>query len=245
MRFLRLATVRLLLVLATAAALMAAAACDGADAMKESEPVAPTAVPDAPTPATGETPTGEAPSEIEAAARRLLEQEVGEGIYTLISSEAMDWSDASLGCPKEGYAYAQVITPGYKLVFDLAGASHAVHTNADGSHMVICRDASDPSSDTRTPAANEPTTGEAPSEIEAAARRLLAEEVGEGSYTLISSEAMDWSDASLGCPKEGFGYAQVITPGYKLVFDLAGASQAVHTNADGSHMVVCRDAAAS
>ena len=35
---------------------------------------------------------------------------------------------------------AQVITPGYKLVFDLAGASHAVHTNADGSHMVICPD---------------------------------------------------------------------------------------------------------
>ena len=38
----------------------------------------------------------------------------------------------------EGYAYAQVITPGYKLVFDLAGASHAVHTNLDGTRMVVC-----------------------------------------------------------------------------------------------------------
>lgn len=66
---------------------------------------------------------------------------MGEGDYTLITSEAMDWSDASLGCPQEGYAYAQVITPGHKLVFDLAGASHAVHTNTDGSHMVICPDA--------------------------------------------------------------------------------------------------------
>ncbi len=149
-RLLRLTTVRLLLLLATAAALMVAAACHGADDMKESEPVASPTVPDAAapspdsgTPAADETPTGESPSEIEAAARRLLAEEVGEGDYTLISAEATDWSDASLGCPKEGYAYAQVITPGYKLVFDLAGASHAVHTNADGSHMVICPDAPD------------------------------------------------------------------------------------------------------
>ena len=38
----------------------------------------------------------------------------------------------------EGYAYAQVITPGHKLVFDFEGTSHAVHTNSDGSHMVVC-----------------------------------------------------------------------------------------------------------
>ena len=36
--------------------------------------------------------------------------------------------------------YAQVITPGNKLVFGLAGTSHAVHTNSDGSHMVVCGD---------------------------------------------------------------------------------------------------------
>ncbi|MCY3782156.1 MAG: hypothetical protein OXG79_00010 [Chloroflexi bacterium] len=143
----RLTTIRLLLVLATAAALMVAVACDGADETKAPEPVASPVAPDATapspdsrTPTASETATGEAPSEIEAAARRLLEQEVGVGSYTLISSEAMDWSDTSLGCPQEGYAYAQVITPGYKLLFDLAGAPHAVHTNADGSHMVICPD---------------------------------------------------------------------------------------------------------
>ena len=81
-----------------------------------------------------------APSEIEAGARKLLEDEVGEGDFSLTSSAGMQWSDASLGCPEEGFAYAQVITPGYKLVFDLAGVSYPVHTNADGSHMVICRE---------------------------------------------------------------------------------------------------------
>ncbi len=36
--------------------------------------------------------------------------------------------------------YAQVITPGYKLIFDLGGTSYVVHTNSDGSHVVICGD---------------------------------------------------------------------------------------------------------
>ena len=91
-----------------------------------------------PAPTSNET----VPGGIEAAARKLLadELEVDEGDFTLDSSEGMGWSDASLGCPKEGWTYAQVLTPGYKLIFDLGGTSYAVHTNSDGSHMVICGD---------------------------------------------------------------------------------------------------------
>ena len=63
-----------------------------------------------------------------------------------------------------------------------------------------------------------------PREIETAARKLLADElaVDEGEFRLDSAEGVGWSDASLGCPQEGMMYAQVITPGYKLVFDLDG-----------------------
>ena len=72
------------------------------------------------------------------------------------------------------------------------------------------------------PSANEMVSGE----IEAAARKLLADEleVDAGSFRLGSSESVQWSDASLGCPQEGMMYAQVITPGYKLVFGHAGVS---------------------
>ena len=80
-------------------------------------------------------------------------------------------------------------------------------------------------------------------EVETAARKLLADEVGVGerAFILDSSVKVEWSDASLGCPQEGQGYAQVITPGYRLVFDLAGTPYAVHSNADGTNMVVCGD----
>ena len=114
----------------------------------------------------------------------------------------------------------------------------------------------DPQSDTPAPSATEsrapaaqlntpaPTPNEtAAGEIETAARKLLAEEleVNEDDFRLDSSEPVGWSDASLGCPMPGFMYAQVLTPGHKLIFDLAGTSYAVHTNHDGTHAVVCHD----
>lgn len=82
-----------------------------------------------------------------------------------------------------------------------------------------------------------------PTEIATAARELLADEtnVNEDNLTLISSESMSWSDASLGCPQEGMAYAQVVTPGYKLVFAVRDTSYAVHTNADGSSLVLCNN----
>ena len=137
-----------LIALAAAIVLMAAGGCGGNDeerAAQEAATAAPATESGAPafpldtqSPPANETVSGE----IETAARKLLadELDVDEGDFRFDSSEGVGWSDASLGCPREGYAYAQVITPGYKLVFDLAGTSYAVHTNSDGSHMVTCGD---------------------------------------------------------------------------------------------------------
>jgi hypothetical protein len=75
---------------------------------------------------------------IEAAARELLAAEVGEGEFNLQFAEVVQWPDASPGCPEEGSAFAQVITPGHKLVFNLDGTAYAVHSDADGTHMLIC-----------------------------------------------------------------------------------------------------------
>ena len=139
-----------LVALAATVVLMVAAACGSDDAGESGSAqgagaAAPTTELD--TPALPiDTPAAPAndpvPGDIETAARKLLADELGadEGDFRLDSSEGVGWSDASLGCPQEGYAYAQVLTPGYKLVFDHAGTSYAVHTNSDGSHMVICGD---------------------------------------------------------------------------------------------------------
>ncbi len=79
--------------------------------------------------------------DLETAARKLLADELGvdERGLRLDSSEGVGWSDAILECAQEGYTYAQVIIPVYKLVFGFGGTSYAVHTNSDGSHIVFCR----------------------------------------------------------------------------------------------------------
>ena len=126
-----------------AAIALAVAGCSGNDdqngpAAPATEPGTPAPQLNTPAPSSGET----VPAGVEAAARKLLadELEADEGDFSLDSSEGMGWSDASLGCPQEGMSYAQVITPGYRLVFGHAGTSYAVHTNSDGSHMVVCGD---------------------------------------------------------------------------------------------------------
>ena len=63
---------------------------------------------------------------------------VGANELTLVRSNTTDWPDASLGCPKSGKAYAQVITPGYEITFEHEGSSYAVRSNSDASHMISC-----------------------------------------------------------------------------------------------------------
>ncbi len=55
----------------------------------------------------------------------------------LASIEAVDWNDASLGCPQEGFMYAQVITPGYLIVLEAQGQLYEYHTD-QAANVVLC-----------------------------------------------------------------------------------------------------------
>jgi len=57
----------------------------------------------------------------------------------LVSIEAVEWSDSSLGCPQEGFMYAQVITPGYLLLFEVDGVQYKYHTDTM-KNVVLCKD---------------------------------------------------------------------------------------------------------
>ena len=63
---------------------------------------------------------------------------VGANELTLVRSNATEWPDASLGCPKPGMMYVQAITPGYEITFEHQGANYAVHSNSDASQMTSC-----------------------------------------------------------------------------------------------------------
>ncbi len=75
----------------------------------------------------------------------------------------------------------------------------------------------------------------------AAATTDLAERTGlsPNQIRLVSMEARDWNDTSLGCPQEGFMYAQVITPGYLIILEAQGQQYEYHTN-QTDNVVLCQ-----
>jgi hypothetical protein len=76
---------------------------------------------------------------VTAAKARLAEElDVASNEIEVTAIETMEWSDASLGCPKPGQAYAQVITPGYRMILEVHGESYEAHTDKEGRGAVIC-----------------------------------------------------------------------------------------------------------
>lgn len=51
----------------------------------------------------------------------------------VVSTEAVEWPDSCLGISMEGVACAQVITPGFRIVLDVAGRQVEYRTNEDGT----------------------------------------------------------------------------------------------------------------
>ena len=85
----------------------------------------------------GSTPDGGARS-VEQAKEDLARREgLGEDDIELVAVEAVDWPDTSLGCPEPDRMYAQVITPGYRIVLSCAGKRYQYHSDR-GSRVVYC-----------------------------------------------------------------------------------------------------------
>lgn len=61
----------------------------------------------------------------------------------LIEATSVVWPDSSLGCPQEGMAYAQVLTPGYLILVEYAGNIFEYHTSSR-THIVTCENPSPP-----------------------------------------------------------------------------------------------------
>jgi hypothetical protein len=53
--------------------------------------------------------------------------------------EAHQWGDSSLGCPRPGVQYSQVVTDGYLIVVTAAGKTLEYHSDARG-RVVLCQE---------------------------------------------------------------------------------------------------------
>jgi hypothetical protein len=82
--------------------------------------------------------TGEVPQQLLALfrddlARRAL---VKPDTITVVSATEQQWPDGSMGCPKPGEMYTQMIVPGYRVVLQAAGEKYAYHSDQRGKFIV-------------------------------------------------------------------------------------------------------------
>ncbi|MBI4504950.1 MAG: hypothetical protein HY691_05395 [Chloroflexi bacterium] len=55
----------------------------------------------------------------------------------VLRTESVDWPSTALGCPEPGMVYAQVITPGYRVVLEHGGRQYTYHTDRR-QRFVLC-----------------------------------------------------------------------------------------------------------
>jgi len=79
------------------------------------------------------------PTDPGSVARRVVAEFLSVPIteVTLISLEAQDFNNSSLGCPEPDMAYQQVVTPGYRASIEAEGRRFDVRVA--GGHGKICR----------------------------------------------------------------------------------------------------------
>ncbi len=186
--------------------------------------------------------------EIEDALPRLIERAAEDLVQatgaasddiTVVSTEEVEWIDTSLGCQEPNKMYAQVITPGYKIVLESGGNTFDYHTGADPEGpLVHCTEDGTPASADLTlptqPVGEMLMDDDALTLLIERAQEDLVQATGAASdaISVVSTEEVEWSDASLGCPDPDTMYAQVITPGYLIVLESDGNTFDYHTGAD-------------
>jgi hypothetical protein len=62
---------------------------------------------------------------------------VDQSALSVSAIDAVDWPDASLGCPEEGGVYAQVVSPGYQIIVTDGTTSLEYHTGLNDA-FVTC-----------------------------------------------------------------------------------------------------------
>ena len=77
----------------------------------------------------------------------------------------------------------------------------------------------------------------------AVAQKIVASHTGTDykQVAVISVEAVDFSDSSLGCPQPEMAYLQVITPGHKIIAEVPGSDKQFDVRVAGGNGLICEN----
>ena len=157
-------------------------------------------------------------------------------VMRVASVEAAEWPDASLGCPQPGEMYAQVVTPGFRIVLEARGERYEYHTDREQA-TVLCEEEAlmGPPTETVPSPVGSGLDSLVQSAKEDLARRLS---IKVEQIEVVEAKSVVWPDASVGCPQPGSAYAHVVTLGFQVVLEVEGENYAYHTDKE-QRMVYC------
>jgi hypothetical protein len=144
----------------------------------------------------------------------------------VVHSAVMDWPDSSIGCPRPGVEYLQVVTRG-SLV--LLRANHKVYRVHVGSNRALVCEQPLQGAFPRGPGT---LPGESLRDLMQAVKEDLAKQLGVAPDEVFVTEVQTvvWRNSALGCPVPGQDYAELEIQGYRITLDHDGQTFRYHTN---------------
>lgn len=177
-------------------------------------------------------PTIQAPDPVAVATEALADRlGVSESAILYVDSIQVDWQDTSLGCPQPDEGYLQVMTPGYLVRLASGDTTYEVHTDLVGTAIICGEVGGEAEGVIRDPIV---------AEFAAQARADLAAQLGvpADQIAMVRSEAVEWSNSTLGCADAGSGeIIDAATTGYRIVLALGEDRFEYHT--DQQRMILC------
>ncbi len=146
------------------------------------------------------------------------------GDIQVVRGEAVVWNDGSLGCPKPGEFYIQILVNGYWVILQIEGVEYDYRAS-DSGHFILCEGNGMP------PITSPDTGGQTQNPLVSQAKEDLAERLGVtlDQIELLSFEEVVWPDASLGCPQPGMRYIQVPQDGALIRLSAEGQVYDYHS----------------
>ncbi len=145
---------------------------------------------------------------------------------TVIHVSIMDWPDSSLGCPKPGNQYLQMITRGSLVLLRANMKAYRVHIG--NNRAIVC----DKPNKNILPFGKKTTVGSSMQNLMQQARNDLADRLGVSISRIntVKIESQSWPNSALGCAANGLDYQPDEIRGFRITMEYKGREFSYHTD---------------
>lgn len=171
-------------------------------------------------------------SEAKEAAARLAVDTLSQKLsvepdkIVVVHVATMEWPNSSLGCPRPGMEYLQVITQGWLALLQTGKKAYRVHIG--NKRAIVC----DKPLKGALPHGPNALAGKNIRDLMQTAKKDLAQRLGvaQSEISISRIKSVTWPDSALGCPAHERDYIESEVRGFRITLDHNGQSFRYHTD---------------